>query len=52
VRKSGREATTVAVVQHTLVQPFWYSYLCATLDKVCSLGLSVGSSVASWNHSI
>jgi hypothetical protein len=52
VRKFGRGATAVVVVQHTLIQPFWYSYLCTTLEKVRSLGLSVGSSVASRNQDI
>jgi hypothetical protein len=50
VRKfGGAEAATI--VWFYLVQYFWYFLLCATLGESALSWLSVGSGVASWNHS-
>ena len=42
----------VAVVQFYLVQSFWYFLLCTTLGEFALSWSSIGSSVASQNHSL
>jgi hypothetical protein len=49
--KFGGGETTVAIIQFSLFESFWYFVLCTTLGEGALSWLSIGYGMASWNHS-